>query len=46
MVVLPDPPTAIEDDTLVTSATVIGLKWQDGTSNGGTPIIDYTIMYD
>jgi hypothetical protein len=30
----------------VTTATQIGLTWSPGPSNGGTPILDYTVSYD
>jgi uncharacterized membrane-anchored protein YitT (DUF2179 family) len=46
MIVLPDAPTLLAVNTTVTTATSIGITWSDGSSNGGTPIIDYTISYD
>ena len=33
------------DDALVTTMYQIGLTWYQGLSNGGTPVIDYTIWY-
>ena len=46
VVVLPDAPINLADDTSVTSASVIGLVWDDGVSDGGTAILDYFIQYD
>jgi hypothetical protein len=46
MVVLPDAPLNLADDTAVTSASVIGLTWTEGVTDGGTSIIDYAISYD
>jgi hypothetical protein len=43
---VPDAPVSLADAPLVTSATQIGLTWSDGTSNGGSAIIDYRIYYD
>ena len=42
----PDPPLALNENTAVRTATNIGLVWSEGTSNGGTPVIDYRIWYD
>jgi hypothetical protein len=30
----------------LTSASVISLTWEDGLSEGGTPILDFTVSYD
>jgi hypothetical protein len=46
MIVLPDAPTLLTVNTTVTTATSIGISWSNGLSNGGSPIIDYTISYD
>jgi hypothetical protein len=46
MVILPDAPINLADNTAVTNAAVIGLTWTEGLTDGGTPIIDYTISYD
>jgi hypothetical protein len=44
---VPDPPISFENDPTVTSATSIGLTWQEASENGGTPILDYRVsMYD
>ena len=39
----PDAPLSVSDDTLVTNAMQVGLKWLDGVSNGGTPVLDYQV---
>jgi hypothetical protein len=46
VVLVPDAPLLVRDDPSVTSATVAGLLWTDGVSNGGKSVIDYTISYD
>lgn len=46
MVILPDAPTNLADNEAVTTASVIGLTWNEGLSDGGTPILDYAISYD
>jgi hypothetical protein len=43
---VPDAPIGLEDNILVTTASVIGFTWKDGLSRGGSPIIDYRITYD
>lgn len=40
---IPDAPINLQDDVAVTTAYVIGFTWEDGTSFGGTSIIDYRI---
>lgn len=42
---MPDAPTSFENDATITEESIIGLKWQDGVSNGGTPVIDYKLWY-
>ena len=34
------------EDPAFRTATTIGLVWQEGTSNGGTLVIDYRIFSD
>lgn len=46
IVTVPDAPIGVADNTTVTSASVIGIKWSNGLSTGGSPIIDYRISYD
>lgn len=43
---IPDAPILLEDIVSITTAYVIGLRWQDGNSFGGTPIIDYRVNWD
>ena len=42
----PDAPTALANLPLITDATKIGLTWQTGSANGGTPVIDYRLSWD
>jgi len=46
VLLVPDPPVGLADNTAVTTAYVIGFTWNDGISTGGSPIIDYRITYD
>lgn len=41
----PDAPINLQNDPLVTSAYQVGLDWSDGAYNGGSPIIDYKILF-
>lgn len=41
----PDAPILIEDTTQRTP-TDIAVQWQEGVSNGGSPVIDYQLSYD
>lgn len=43
---VPSAPVNLADNVAVTTAYVIGFTWQDGTSTGGSDIIDYRISYD
>lgn len=43
---VPDAPVSLVDEVLVTSDVQIGFSWQDGASDGGAPVIDYTVYYD
>ena len=45
-VFVPDAPTSLANNPLVTTKSVIGFTWSDGASNGGTAVIDYRISYD
>lgn len=42
---VPDVPTDLVDIPSITSAVQIGFSWQDGSNNGGTPVIDYLVAY-
>jgi hypothetical protein len=43
---VPDAPTDLQDLPLVTNGNQIGLQWVEGAADGGTPVIDYTVLYD
>jgi hypothetical protein len=42
---LADAPVNLGDNTATTTAYQIALTWDDGSYNGGTPIIDYRVWY-
>lgn len=46
VVQIPDPPIQLQDDTSVTTASVIGITWIEGISHGGADVIDYRVWYD
>ena len=43
---VPDAPLNLTNDPTTTSDTLIRFTWSQGLSNGGTPVIDYTVQYD
>ncbi len=43
---MPDAPVNLQNMVSVTSDVKIGLKWADGPSNGGSPILDYLVSWD
>jgi large repetitive protein len=43
---IPDAPVDLLMNDPVTTASVIGFTWSDGSSTGGTTIIDYRVWYD
>lgn len=43
---MPDAPLNLQNVPTITSATQIGLLWEEGPENGGSTVIDYTIDYD
>lgn len=43
---MPSAPVGLAFDDAITTASVIGLTWNNGVSTGGSPIIDYRISYD
>lgn len=42
---LPDAPQNIQNNPATTTAYQVGLSWDQGAYNGGSPIIDYRIRY-
>jgi hypothetical protein len=40
---VPDAPISLANVASITSATTIGLAWLDGSDDGGSVILDYTI---
>jgi hypothetical protein len=46
IVLVPDSPVSLANNPSVTSKSVIGITWNDGSSDGGTAVIDYRISYD
>jgi hypothetical protein len=43
---VPDSPISLTNDALTTDAYTIQFTWNQGLSNGGTDVIDYSIYYD
>jgi hypothetical protein len=41
---IPDPPVNIA--TTLIDINVVGLTWTEGSYNGGSSVLDYTISYD
>ena len=46
IVLVPDAPINLVDNIGVTSRSVISFSWAPAASDGGTAILDYTILYD
>lgn len=42
----PDAPINLVEDLSIKTSTVISIKWQQGSSNGGAQVIDYRVSYD
>jgi hypothetical protein len=42
---LPDAPQNLKNDESITEAGIIAIMWDEGASNGGTPVIDYRLWY-
>lgn len=42
---VPDAPTNLANNKAISTGTKIGLTWAQGLSNGGTPVIDFTLSY-
>ena len=43
---VPDAPLNLQNVVSETNAQTIKVTWTDGLSDGGTPILDYSIWYD
>lgn len=46
IVLVPDAPISLTDDTTVTSRSVIRFTWAPAASDGGSTILSYTVTYD
>jgi hypothetical protein len=46
LVTIPDAPINLQNDASVTTATQIGINWEDGAFDGGEEVTDYRIYYD
>jgi len=46
ILLVPDAPINLQDTIAVTSDEVAAFTWVDGITFGGSPIIDYRILYD
>lgn len=46
VVVVPSAPTQVTRNAVTSTPTSIGFTWQDGASNGGSPILDYQVLFD
>jgi hypothetical protein len=44
--IVPDAPINIANDPTTTSETTIRFTWNAGASDGGSPVLDYTVFYD
>jgi hypothetical protein len=43
---IPDAPVGLENDAAITTSSVIKIKWSAGTSDGGSQVLDYSVVYD
>lgn len=46
ILITPDSPRNLANVPAITSASQIGLTWDTGSANGGTPVIDYQLSFD
>lgn len=46
MLTSPDAPINLVNVPAITSASQIGLAWEDGVNNGGAAVLDYTLSWD
>ena len=42
----PSAPINVKEDRFKTTGYTIGLVWNEGTDDGGTPVIDYAVWGD
>lgn len=45
LMILPDPPQNLVNNEAVTDAGVIRIDWEEGASDGGTPVIDQRVWW-
>ena len=43
---IPAAPVNLARSDLLTTISAISLTWEDGDFDGGSPIIDYQVLYD
>jgi len=43
---IPDAPLNLANNASLTSAQQTGLTWSQGLSDGGTPVISYSLFFD
>ena len=43
---VPDAPSLLLRNEAFTTKTVLSFTWSEGASDGGSPIIDYSILFD
>jgi len=43
---VPDSPTNLISNSLISNAKIIGLIWDNGYEDGGAPVLDYRVSYD
>jgi hypothetical protein len=43
---VPSAPINLKREETLTTTTQISLTWDNGSSDGNSPILDYTIFYD
>jgi hypothetical protein len=46
ILLVPSAPVGLAFNSSITTASIIGLTWNNGVSTGGSPVIDYRISYD
>ncbi len=42
----PDPPISLSEVVSLRTNTTLGLSWVNGLSDGGSPVLDYTVFSD